>query len=93
MIRGRPGTCCARPTARALLAEAAGRLDEARAVLREAAERLERVRESSSERATRCSGSAAVDDAAAMREGSAIFARFGASPVLAQCCLMGQQQV
>ena len=73
---------CARPAARALLAEAGGVIDGASTLYRDAAERWSEFG-SVTERGYALLGLGRCGDAAAMREGSEIFARLGASPVLA----------
>ncbi|MDQ3670353.1 MAG: hypothetical protein M3377_08765, partial [Actinomycetota bacterium] len=73
---------CARPTALAILAEGRGRLDDAAMLYREAAERWERYG-SVVERGYALLG-LGRGDAKALREGEAIFAGLGASPVVAQ---------
>jgi hypothetical protein len=74
---------CARSAARAMIAEANGRLDEAATLYREAAERWERYG-SVVEQAYALLGLGRCGDAKALREGEAIFASLGASPVVAQ---------
>jgi class 3 adenylate cyclase/tetratricopeptide (TPR) repeat protein len=76
-------TVCARLTARAMLAEARGRRDEAAALHREAAERWDGYG-SVVEQAYALLGAGRCGDAKAVREGEEIFARLGASPVLAK---------
>jgi len=73
----------ARPTARAAIAEARGRVEEAAELYRDAAERWERYG-SIVERAYALLGLGRCGEAAALREGQAIFERLGASPVLAK---------
>jgi tetratricopeptide (TPR) repeat protein len=74
---------CARPTARATLVEARGRADEAAALYSQAAERWDEYG-SVVERAYALVGLGRCGDAAALREGQAIFADLGASPVVAR---------
>ena len=74
---------CARLTAHATLAEARGRADEAAALYRQAVERWDAYG-SVVEQAYALLGLGRCGDAAALREGEAIFARLGASPVVAQ---------
>jgi len=74
---------CARLTARAMLAEARGERDEAAALFREAAERWDEYG-SVVERAYALLGLGRCGDAKALRDGEAIFASLGASPVVAQ---------
>jgi class 3 adenylate cyclase/tetratricopeptide (TPR) repeat protein len=74
---------CARPAARAALAEADGRLDEATKLYREAAELWERYG-SVVEQAYALLGLGRCGDAKALRDGQAIFDGLGASPVLAR---------
>ena len=73
----------ARPAARAALAEARGEFDGAAALYRVAAERLGEYG-SVVERAYALIGAGRCGDPKAMQEGEAIFARLGASPVLAR---------
>jgi class 3 adenylate cyclase/tetratricopeptide (TPR) repeat protein len=73
----------ARVAARALFAEAAGREDEAASLYREAAERWQAYG-SVVEQAYALLGLGRCGDAKGLRGGQAIFARLGASPVLAQ---------
>jgi len=74
---------CARPAARATLAEARGQLDEAATLYREAARRWDEYG-SIVERGYALLGVGRCGDAKALREGDAIFASLGASPVVAQ---------
>jgi class 3 adenylate cyclase/tetratricopeptide (TPR) repeat protein len=74
---------CARLTARAMLAEAEGRTDEAAGLYREAVERWDEYG-SVVERAYALLGLGRCGDAKALRDGEAIFASLGASPVAAQ---------
>jgi len=74
---------CARLTARAMLAEARGKPDEAAGLYREAAERWDEYG-SVVERAYALLGLGRCADAKALREGEAIFTSLGASPVVAQ---------
>jgi tetratricopeptide (TPR) repeat protein len=73
---------CARPTARALLAEARGGIDGASILYRDAADRWSEFG-SVTERGYALLGLGRCGDTAAMREGDEIFGRLGASPVLA----------
>jgi len=74
---------CARPAALAGLAEARGRVEEAGELYRRAAERWAEFG-SVVEQAYALLGLGRCGDAQALREGEAIFARLGASPVLAE---------
>ena len=74
---------CARPAALAALAEARGRLEEAAELYRRAAERWAEFG-SVVEQAYALLGLGRCGDAKAAREGEGIFARLGASPVLAK---------
>jgi len=74
---------CARPAAHATIAEAQERLDEAAALFREAAELWERYG-SVVEQSYALLGLGRCGDEKALREGQAIFAGLGASPVVAQ---------
>ncbi len=74
---------CARPAARATIAEARGLLDDAATLYREAAERWGEYG-SVVEQAYALLGLGPCGDANALREGQAIFAGLGASPVMAQ---------
>ena len=73
----------ARPAARARLAEARGALEDAAALYRTAAERWQHYG-SVVEQAYAFIGAGRCGDTKAMQEGEAIFARLGASPVLAK---------
>lgn len=74
---------CARPAAHATIAEGQERLDEAAALYRKAAERWGEYG-STVQRAYALLGLGRCDDAKALREGQAIFAGLGASPVVAR---------
>ena len=74
---------CARLTARAMLAEARGEQDDASSLFREAAEQWDEYG-SIVEQAYALLGLGRCGDAKALREGEAIFASLGASPVVAQ---------
>ena len=74
---------CARPAALAALAEARGRPDEAAALYREAPTRWGEYG-SVVERGYALLGLGRCGDAAALREGQAVFAGLVASPVLAK---------
>ncbi|MFO7572157.1 MAG: hypothetical protein R6W48_06085 [Gaiellaceae bacterium] len=74
---------CAALTARAMLAEARGALDEASGLFADAAGRWEAYG-SVVEQAYALLGLGRCGDARALREGEAIFAHLGASPVLAR---------
>lgn len=74
---------CARLTARAMLAEARGNEDEAATLYREAAERWDDYG-SVVEQAYALLGLGRCGDAKALREGEAVFASLGASPVVAR---------